>query len=40
MHTRWLQLLQRFNFVIKHTLGKTNKAVDALNRKGILLTTL
>ena len=40
MHARWLQFLQRFNFVIKHTLGKSNKVVDALSRKGTLLTTL
>ena len=40
MRARWLQFLQRFDFVIKHTSGKSNKATDALNRKGILLTTL
>ena len=39
MHARWLQFLQRFDFVIKHTSGKT-KAADALNQKGILLTIL
>lgn len=40
MHARWLQFLQRFNFVIKHTSGNVNKVVDALSRKGTLLTLL
>ena len=35
-----VEFLQRFDFVIKHTSGKTNKVVDALSWKGILLTTL
>lgn len=40
MHARWLQFLQRFNFVLKHTSGNVNKVVDALSRKGTLLTLL
>ena len=40
MHARWISFLQRFDFVIKHQSGKENKVVDALSRKGSLLTLL
>ena len=40
MHACWLQFSQRFDFVIKHTSGKSNKVVDAHSRKATLLTTL
>ena len=40
MHIRWISYLQRFDFVIKHQAGKENKVVDALSRKGSLLTLL
>lgn len=40
MHARWIQFLQRFDFVIKDTPGNTNKVADALSRKGTLLTLL
>ena len=40
MHARWIQFLQRFDFIIKHTPDNTNKVVDALSRKGTLLTLL
>lgn len=38
MHARWIQFLQRFDFVIKHTPSNTNKVADALSRKGTFLT--
>ena len=40
MHACWISFLQRFDFVIKHQLGKENKVVDALSRKSSLLTLL
>ena len=40
MHVRWISYLQRFDFVIKHQAGKENMVVDALSRKGSLLTLL
>ena len=34
MHTRWISYTQRFDFTIKNQVGKENKVIDALNRKG------
>lgn len=31
MHAQWIAFLEHFDFLIKHTIGKTNKAADALN---------
>ena len=36
-HTKWVEFLQNFTFVIKHTSGKENKVVDALSRINFLL---
>ena len=33
----WVQFLQNFTFVIKHTSGKSNKVVDALSRVSLIL---
>lgn len=40
MHACWLTFIQRFDFLIKHTEGHTNKVADALSRKDTLLTLL
>lgn len=40
MHARWISYVQCFGFAIKHQAGKKNKVVDALTRKGTLLTIL
>lgn len=40
MHTRWISFIQKFEFFIKHTLGKTNKVANALSRKSNFLTIL
>ena len=40
MHAQWLQFLQRFDFVIKHTLDIVNKVANALSWKGTLLPLL
>jgi hypothetical protein len=37
IHAKWVEFLQNFTFVIKHTSGKTNKVVDALSRINFLL---
>ena len=31
-HAKWVEFLQNFTFVIKHTSGMSNKVVDALSR--------
>ena len=31
-HVKWVEFLQNFTFVIKHTSGKSNKVVNALSR--------
>ena len=34
---KWVDFLQKFTFVIKHTSGKSNKVVDALSRVSLIL---
>ena len=36
-HAKWVEYMQNFMFVIKHISGTTNKVVDALSRKCLLL---
>jgi ribonuclease HI len=36
-HAKWVQFLQNFTFVIKHTGGKENKVVDELSRINLIL---
>ena len=36
-HAKWVECLQSFNFVLKHISGQSNKVVDALSRKALLL---
>ena len=36
-HTKWVEFMQKFTFVIKHTSGKSNKVVDALIRVSFIL---
>ena len=36
-HTKWVEFLQNFTFVIKHTSGKSNKVVDALSIVSLIL---
>ena len=36
-HAKWVEYLQIFNFVLKHINGQSNKVVDALSRKRILV---
>jgi hypothetical protein len=39
-HSKWVELLQSYSFVLKHTYGKSNKVVDPLSRRIIFLNTL
>jgi hypothetical protein len=36
-HAKWVEYIQNFTFVIKHISGTTNKVVDALSRKCLLM---
>ncbi len=36
-HTKWVEYLQSFNFILKHISGQANKVADALSRKALLL---
>ena len=36
-HVKWVEYMQNFTFVIKHISGTTNKVVDSLSRKCLLL---
>jgi hypothetical protein len=36
-HAKWVEYMQNFTFVIKHISGTSNKVVDALRRKCLLM---
>eukprot|EP00253_Pinus_taeda_P035898 PITA_35898 len=36
-HTKWVEYLQSFNFILKHISGQENKVTNALSRKALLL---
>jgi hypothetical protein len=36
-HTKWVEFMQNFTFVIKHIFGNANKFVDALSRRCLIL---
>ena len=39
-HLKWVEFLQSCTFVLKHKSGKSNKVVDALSRRQLLLTKM
>jgi hypothetical protein len=39
-HSKWVEFLQSYTFVLKHRSGKSNKVVDALSRRTVLLNTM
>ena len=36
-HVKWVEMLQRFTFVLKHISGKSNRVVDALSRRQLIV---
>ena len=36
-HAKWVEFMQNFTFVTKHISGTTNKVVNALSRKCLLM---
>ena len=36
-HVKWIEYMQNFTFVLKHISGQTNKVVDALSRRCLIL---
>lgn len=40
MHDRWLSIINKYTFSVKHKIGKTNLVADALSRRAHLHTTI
>lgn len=38
-HSKWVDFLQGYSFVLKHRSGKSNRVADALSRRTMLLNT-
>ena len=36
-HVKWVEYMHNFTFVLKHISGWTNKVVDALSRRCLIL---
>ena len=39
-HLKWVEFLQSYTFFLKHRSGKSNKVVDALSGRQLLLTKI
>ena len=39
-HLKWVEFLQSYTFILKHKSGKSNRVVDALGRRNLLLTEM
>ena len=39
-HSKWVEFIQSYSFVLKHMPEKSNKVADALRRRIVLLNTL
>ena len=37
---KWVEFLQSYTFVLKHTSGKSNRVANALSRRQLLLTVM
>ena len=40
MHLKWVEFLQSYTFGLKHRSGVSNRVVDALSRRHLLLTQM
>ena len=36
-HAKWVEFLQSFTFVLKHISGQSNRVVDALSRRSVII---
>ena len=40
IYLKWVEFMQRYKFVLKHRSGRSNRLVDALSRRQLLLTEM